>query len=693
MAYTPIHLTEEDLFDRLPKNIGQVSLNYDYYSGEDVYSDGDIEDTLLNIVKNASHVEYQTIIEESNSWPILYHLSDIRGNIVNTLPITKDDKVLEIGSGCGAITGSLAKAAKSVTCVDLSARRSQINAYRNKEHDNINIYVGNFNDIEPHLDDDYDYVCLIGVFEYGASYIPTDNPYVDFLNIILKHVKKGGRAVIAIENKFGLKYWAGCTEDHNGEFYSGLEGYPKGGSARTFTRNGLEKIFKACNALEYSFYYPYPDYKLPHTIYSDKRLPKIGELTDNLRNLDRHRMLSFDEGLVFDSILEDEEFPLFSNSYLVIIGPDIDIKYTKFSNDRRPEYAIKTDILDNKVRKAPMNELAKAHLEKMASNYELLAKRYEGSGLKVNKCTFDQKDGCAYFDFEKGETLEMLMDQAVLRGDKDAFLELFDKFYELTSFNEHNIDIYDYDLIFANILVDGNDWTLIDYEWCSDEKLDAEEIAFRALYCYVLENERRNDFNMEEVVKRINITPERADRYRDKEAAFQKEVTGRHKSINEIRSTIGTYALNTKKLVANELKAILDKRIQVFYDYGQGFSEENSKYIPDIYTSDNHISVDIEFDGNVKVLRVDPADASCVVRITELVLNGNNELNNKKFVISNGKTVKNATFAFATQDPNLVFQLNEGLIKGENLLHIEMEVDRVSEELALDIVGSVRKIF
>lgn len=29
-------------------------------------------------------------------------------------------KVLEIGSGCGAITGSLAQKAGSVTCVDLS---------------------------------------------------------------------------------------------------------------------------------------------------------------------------------------------------------------------------------------------------------------------------------------------------------------------------------------------------------------------------------------------------------------------------------------------------------------------------------------------------------------------------------------------------------------------------------------------
>ena len=79
-------------------------------------------------------------------------------------------------------------------------------------------------------------VCLIGVVEYGASYIPSKTPYEDFLKIMLRHVKKSGHLMIAIENKLGLKYFAGCKEDHLGTWFSGLEGYPDGGSARTFSR-------------------------------------------------------------------------------------------------------------------------------------------------------------------------------------------------------------------------------------------------------------------------------------------------------------------------------------------------------------------------------------------------------------------------------------------------------------------------
>ena len=122
--------------------------------------------------------------------------------------------ILEVGSGCGAITGALARKAGEVTCVDLSKKRSLINAYRHSECENVTIHVGNFTDVEPELPADYDYICLIGVFEYGQAYIGGKTPYEDFLKILQKHLAPDGRIVIAIENKYGLKYFAGCKEDH-----------------------------------------------------------------------------------------------------------------------------------------------------------------------------------------------------------------------------------------------------------------------------------------------------------------------------------------------------------------------------------------------------------------------------------------------------------------------------------------------
>lgn len=693
--HTPIHLSEEELLSKLPAQIGKVKLDYQFYPGKDLYSDGEIEDKILSIVKNAAHVEYSSIIEESRSWPILYHLSSLRGNIVDWLPIKSTDKVLEIGSGCGVITEKLAEKAKSVTCVDLSAKRSRINAYRNQDKDNIEIHVGNFSDIEPSLGEDYDFACMIGVFEYGQSYIHTKTPYEDFLKIMMKHVKKEGCIVIAIENKFGLKYWAGCQEDHAGAYFCGLEGYPEGGSARTFTRPGLEKIFKNCGVENYSFYYPYPDYKFPTVIYSDRRLPHQGELTDNIRNFDRDRMVLFNEKYVFDGTIQDGLFDVFSNSYLVMIGGEANTCYVKYSNDRAGKYALRTDIVDTPdgrvVRKIPMNEQAAGHIRGMKQAYELLKDRYEGSGLSINACQIT-KEGYAQFPYEKGVTLEELLDECLERDDMEEFHRLFDRYYELVSYGSDK-PVTDYDLIFANILVDGDKWTVIDYEWTMKRQIPPQEIAFRAVYCYVLEEEKRNRLDLDAIMRKLGITEKMADSYRRKEAKFQKQVTGKRMSMGEIRSLIGTYCIEPKTLMEYHLKKILDERIQIYFDNGKGFQEENSYYMPDVYEDESLVCAQIPFDGNVKTLRIDPADCSCMVKILKLDLNGVDVPFQKKFIQTNGKMVKPGCYVFDTQDPNLCIMVSELAMDVENELTIEMEVSPVPKDMAQDMMGAVKKVF
>ena len=301
----------------MTEQIGKVTVNYQYYEGQDFYSDGDVEDEILQIVKEHQEEEYNQIIAERKSWPILYHLSHIRGNILQSMPIGKEDEVLEIGAGCGAITGTLARKAKHVTCIDLSKRRSLINAYRNQKCDNIEIMVGNFQVIEPNLPKQYDCITLIGVLEYGASYIQSEDSYYEFLNIIKKHLKPNGRIYIAIENKLGMKYWAGCQEDHVGGFFKGVEGYHDVKGVCTFGRKELEALIGRAGYKDMTFYYPYPDYKFPMAIYSDDYLPKKGELSRNNLNFDREKIYMFDESKVFDQVLEEGMFPFFSNSFLV----------------------------------------------------------------------------------------------------------------------------------------------------------------------------------------------------------------------------------------------------------------------------------------------------------------------------------------------------------------------------------------
>lgn len=302
----------------MQKSVGKIKLNYKYYNGTDEYSDGEVEDELLDIVRNHQAKEYNSIITNKASWPILYHLSELRNNILDVIDFDGTENVLEIGSGCGAITGKLAELSRKVTCVELSEKRSLINAYRNSDKDNIEIILGNFEDVHKGLEDKYDIITLIGVFEYSQFYINSRSPYSDFLNIIKGHLKKNGKIIIAIENKFGMKYWAGCREDHLNEFFVGIEGYIGAKRAKTFSQNELKQLLIEQNLLNYKFYYPYPDYKFATNIYSDEYLPNLGELCNNRRNFDNDRLYLFDECAAFDNVIKDNMFPFFANSYLIV---------------------------------------------------------------------------------------------------------------------------------------------------------------------------------------------------------------------------------------------------------------------------------------------------------------------------------------------------------------------------------------
>lgn len=155
----------------MQEKIGNVILDYTWYPGEDLYSDGAIEERLLEIARTSAPEDLDAAVAAEADWAVLYHLSHVRENITASLQLTKKDSVLEIGAGCGAVTGALAKMAGSVTCVDLSRRRSLVNAWRHKDFDNIQILVGNFQDIEKNLTEKYDCITLIGVFEYAQAYI------------------------------------------------------------------------------------------------------------------------------------------------------------------------------------------------------------------------------------------------------------------------------------------------------------------------------------------------------------------------------------------------------------------------------------------------------------------------------------------------------------------------------------------
>ena len=122
-------MSEQDL------KIGGVRLNLSHFQEGATYSDGDVEEHLLNIVMTHSH--YEEVLKDNSDWAILYHLHPMRENLLSWYNFTGREYALDIGAGCGALTGLLAQNCKKVICSELSRRRAKINAYKNAECDNV----------------------------------------------------------------------------------------------------------------------------------------------------------------------------------------------------------------------------------------------------------------------------------------------------------------------------------------------------------------------------------------------------------------------------------------------------------------------------------------------------------------------------------------------------------------------------
>lgn len=298
----------------MEEKIGGVKLNYQFYKGDDRYSDGDaVENLILSIVRSGEDFSFYN--ENYENWAVLYHLSRQRENIAEPMELSGEDEVLEIGAGMGAVTGAVAARCKKVDCIELSKRRSLVNAYRHKEMDNIEIFVGNFQDIE--ITKKYDAVTLIGVLEYAYHYIDSETPYEDMIKKTAECLKPGGKLYIAIENKLGMKYFAGYHEDHLGKPFVGIEGYSRSDKVKTFSKYQLEELLEKNGFRADEFFYPFPDYKLPTVIYSDEMIADAEIDFPENSNYDMDTFHNFNMNRAFSSLKGSPERKIFANSFLV----------------------------------------------------------------------------------------------------------------------------------------------------------------------------------------------------------------------------------------------------------------------------------------------------------------------------------------------------------------------------------------
>lgn len=490
----------ENYIDQLkPKPV----FNKKWYEGTDKYSDGSVEDTIIRLIAENEPEDYSQSIADNFGWPTFCHLTSIRKNILNWYPFDEDASVLEIGCGMGALTCVLCEKCKRVTAVEMSEKRATATLLRCREYDNLEIIVGNLNDIE--FGEKFDYITLIGVFEYQGTYTDTDNPYHDFLVKIRSLLKPDGILLIAIENQYGFKYWCGAREDHTAIPFDGINGYKYSSrDVRTFSKDALEKLIKGSGFEETFFYYPMPDYKLPSVIYSEKHLPTKG----NMQNLQPYytpdsATLVADEKKLYQDVIDNHVFEFMANSFLVECSQGKTgehITFAVMSNARQTEYQIGTRFVENKkVEKFPLNKLSISHIKNIKENEDYL----RNHNIKTLKSDFENE--LYKTDYIQAPLLEDILLEAIDKGDKQDFIVNFKKLQsEILRSSEHvdwkdNIlytfgleiepdekrygpilEIGNIDMIARNAFVIDGEFVWFDMEW-KLENVPAAYVVYRAV--------------------------------------------------------------------------------------------------------------------------------------------------------------------------------------------------------------------
>jgi len=460
------------------------------------YSDGDTEEEYIyQAVTQAKDLSSLSddLLRYERDWASECHLSSKRANVFRALDFSGMERILEIGSGCGAITRFLGEQGGEVHAVEGSLRRAEITRKRCRDLDNVEVVCSNFNNLKlPGTY--YNLAILTGVLEYAGKYGKSgENPIeaaVSMIRRILDCLGPDGKLIVAIENRIGFKYLAGASEDHFSRPWVGLCQYPECEEPQYKEKQGIEtwdksqwnEILHHFQDISSHWYYPFPDYKLATTLLSEhffQTTPQVASCLARVKSRDYTALWRplLDEQLFWQTVGDAGMAEEMANSFVVVLEKNkatknnlVPFDFVHFAGQsRKPAYRLMIQ------KKKGVQEVEKKHLSE-------------------DPCPSDGKVVTQHLKTEpylEGELLQSCWQRSLRACASPAMMDnLLKEYYSYLVTICQKIDPSEVlDLLPMNIMVSEDGiWTHFDQEWHAVDRITVPFIFFRAVLYFYWEN-------------------------------------------------------------------------------------------------------------------------------------------------------------------------------------------------------------
>lgn len=346
-----------------------------------------LDPEIASIIENYRPDQYDDVIAEKEEWEFVYHLSSLRRSLLCWFPFDPGWQVLEPGAGFGALTGSIAECCNHVTALEQNALRFASCQKRYSGNERIAfLQTDIFSLPEDKL---YDCVVLADQMEYRQG------RGKELLEVCHAHLKPGGVLLLVYQNRFGLKYFCGGTDEVQQVQFGNLPP----GKSNLLSRREMERLASNTGFVPEICYYPMPDSLWTQAVYTDsvKNIESIRDRVFALDPFSSARIAS--EQDLYNDIIHEGMLPHMANSYLAVYrkgaGAELPaVDFALLSTDRGPEHAFATVCYKEKrVEKRPVWPQGIPTLRQAYDNLEKVSQQgvltvpqhWTGTGIEMPK--------------------------------------------------------------------------------------------------------------------------------------------------------------------------------------------------------------------------------------------------------------------------------------------------------------------